>query len=116
MIARYERSLLLKALTEKGTSLITYVAKLSTDPLLFKDIMKLDSIVHDVNSDEEVFYAVIADAGEKILTSRLSSLNTGQPQIAALVSAVPQEAEVQGSCRGNKKSRGDDRAVRSHYR
>jgi methyl-accepting chemotaxis protein len=104
LIARYEQVLLRRSLQEKGTSLISYIAKLSKDALVMKDGIQLDGIVHEVNRDEEVVYAVIRDAGGAFLTSRFSSLNSQVPGIKAIISGLPQDSELPDILAGIKKA------------
>ncbi len=104
MIARYERTLLQRSLEEKGNSLISYVAKLSKDPLVLKDSIQLDGIVHEVIRGEDVVYAVIRDAGGAILTSRFSSLNSQAPEIKAVIEGLPGDSELPSILAAIKKT------------
>ncbi len=94
LIARYERTMLRRSLEDKGASLASYIAKLGKDPLVMKDAIQLDGIVHEVIRDEEVVYAVIRNAGGAIVTSRFSSLNSQAPGIKTVVSTLPKDSEL----------------------
>src|SRR3990172_7108104 len=75
LIALSERAMLKRSLLDKGQSLGSYIAKLSRDPLIMKDSIQLDSIVDELNKDEEDVYTVIKDSSGNLLTSRSSSIN-----------------------------------------
>lgn len=94
LIARNEKVLLRHSLEEKGSSLVSYIAKLSKDSLIMKDSIQMDSIVHELNKDEEVVYTLIRDAGGNILTSRFSSLNSQVPGIKELIEGLPKDSEL----------------------
>ncbi len=94
LIARYEQVLLRRSLNEKGNSLISYIAKLSKDPLVMKDHLQLDGIVHEVTRDEEVVYAVIKDSGGNVVTTRFSSVNSQASDIKTVLSGLPKDSEL----------------------
>ena len=94
LIARYERQVLRRSLQDKGSSLISYIAKLSGDALLMKEGIKLDGIVHEVNRDSEVVYAVIRDKSDSLVTSRFSSLNSQLPGIREIVATLSKDSEL----------------------
>jgi methyl-accepting chemotaxis protein len=94
LIARNEKVLLRHSLEKKGSSLVSYIAKLSKDPLIMKDSIQLDSIVHELNKDEEVVYTLIRDAAGNILTSRFSSLNSQVPGIKEIIEGLPKDSEL----------------------
>ncbi len=94
LIAKNERDMLKQSLLEKGQSLGSYISKISREPLLLKDYIQLDSIVKEVNKDQEVAYAAISDNGGKILTSLYGSLNYQIPHIKAIASGLPKDSEL----------------------
>jgi len=94
LIARYERTLLRRSIEEKGISLISYVAKLSKDPLVMKDGIQMDGIVHEVTRDEEVVYALLKDPTGALLTSRFSSLNAQSPVTKKVVTRLPKDTDL----------------------
>ena len=54
VIAINERKMLKHSLMTKGSSFISYIAKLSLDPLVMKDSIQLDSLVNEANKDEDI--------------------------------------------------------------
>jgi methyl-accepting chemotaxis protein len=106
LIARYQRALLRQSLEEKGNSLISYIAKLSKDPLVMKDSILLDGIVHELNRDAEVMYAVISDSSGNILTSRFSSFNSQIPGVKTITAELPRDSELQDIIAAIKKAGG----------
>ncbi|HAR46556.1 MAG TPA: methyl-accepting chemotaxis protein, partial [Nitrospiraceae bacterium] len=93
-IALNERDILKRSLLAKGRSLSSYIAHLSRDPLIEKDQLPLDSIVNEINRDEEVAYAFVRDAGGTILTSQFASLNRKTPGLQAALAKVPKDSEM----------------------
>ncbi|HLE41365.1 MAG TPA: methyl-accepting chemotaxis protein, partial [Nitrospirota bacterium] len=104
LIALSERSMLKHSLMDKGQSLGSYIAKLSKDPLITKNSIQLDSIVNELNKDEEVVYTVIKDAGGNLLTSRYASLNLGVPGLKALTARLPKDSEMPDIIEAIKKA------------
>ena len=93
-IALNERKLLKQSLLEKGRSLGTYMAKISKEQLILQDYIYLDSIVQEVNMDQEVAYAYVQDAEETILTSSAAGINMQAPGVRSTISSYPEEAEL----------------------
>jgi len=75
LLQRRERRLLLTELERKGLSTASFVAKLSVEPLLLQDILKLDAIVTDVCKDSQIVYAFILDGEGRRLTTPGASVN-----------------------------------------
>jgi methyl-accepting chemotaxis protein len=94
LLARHESELLRRSLEDKGNSLIAYVAKLSTDPMTMNDLYQLDSIVNEVNRNEDVLYTVIRNASGTIMTSPVSSMNTRRPDTEKLIRDLPKNSEL----------------------
>ena len=94
MIIYNENSLLQKSLQNKGQSLGGYIAKLSGDPLLLKDNLKLDDIVNEVNKDDEVAYAVIKDKTDRIVTTSFASFNYQLKELKAVTAKLPADMEI----------------------
>ncbi len=93
-IAQNERKMLRQSLLDKGQSLGSYIAKLSKDPLIMKDYIRLDAIVKDITKDPEVAYATVQDAGGKMLTSLYSSINYQVPGLKAATATVSKDGEL----------------------
>lgn len=94
-IAKNEQRMLQQSLLAKGESLGSYMAKLSTDPLVLQDYIQLDSIVKEVNKDPEVAFAVIQDTSGKLLTSLYASVNYRLPGLEAMTSSLPEDSEIE---------------------
>jgi methyl-accepting chemotaxis protein len=60
------------------------LARMSVDPLLFKDVMKLDATVEGARGVPGLLYAYVADKEGKPLTSLLGSMNPANPVAKAL--------------------------------
>ncbi len=87
-LQRRERRLLLAELERKGLSTASFVAKLSVEPLLLKDVLKLDAIVSDVCKDSQIVYAFVLDGQGQPLTTPGASINPADgPAKAAAQSA-----------------------------
>ena len=95
VIALNEGQMLNRSLLTKGKSFASYIAKLSTDPLIMKDGIQLDSIVSDANKDEDILYAVIYDANGDLYTSQYASINYRSPRLKPILSSIPKESELQ---------------------
>jgi methyl-accepting chemotaxis protein len=94
LIAWSESSLLTRALLDKGRSLGSFAAELSKDAVLMQDFIRLDSIVNEVNKDDEVVYAVILDNAGEPASSRFASLSKQSPALKGLLANLPKEAEL----------------------
>jgi methyl-accepting chemotaxis protein len=92
MIARNERAMLRESLFDKGQSLGTYIAKLAKEPIIMKDFIQLDTIVKELNKDQEVAYAVIQDDQGRPLTTLSASINYQVPGLKAIASSLPKDS------------------------
>ena len=93
-IALNERKLLMQSLMEKGRSLGSYMAKLSKEQLILQDYIYLDSIVQEVNMDQEVAYAFVMDAEDTMLTSTSAGINSQAPGLKDVIASFPEDAEL----------------------
>ena len=75
IIALNEWWTLRDALMTKGHSFASYIANLSKDPLIMKDSIQLDSLVKEINKDEDILYCLIEDAQGNLMTSQYASIN-----------------------------------------
>jgi len=92
IIAMNERAQMKQSLLGKGQSLGAYIAKLSREPLLSRDYVQLDAIVKEVNSDQEVAYAIVLDKDDKPRTTTYASLNFQLSGLKAATAALPRDA------------------------
>jgi X-X-X-Leu-X-X-Gly heptad repeat protein len=104
LIARHDGQMLEQSLREKGSSLASYMAKLSKDPLIGKDSLQLDAIVKEVNKDAEIVYAAVADAGRTLLTSKFASLNYKAPGLKSITDTLHNDSEIKDVVDAVRKS------------
>jgi PAS domain S-box-containing protein len=95
VVAVNEWVTLKNSLTTKGRSFASYIAKLSLDPLIMKDNIRLDSIVNEANKDEDILYAIIGDAQGNHITSQYASINYQSPRLKAILSRLSKDSEFQ---------------------
>lgn len=84
----------LKALQEKGKSMALLVSKMSIDPVLYKDTLKIDSIVTDACKDDEVLYAFVYDNQGKLLNTAIAGLDVDDKELKEIVGNVTISEEV----------------------
>ena len=84
-----------RALVTKGRSFATYIAKLSSEPMVMKDEIQLDAIVSDANNDEDILFAVIHNTAGKLVTSQFASINYRSPRLKSILKNQPKESELQ---------------------
>lgn len=94
VIAVSERSTLERSLETKGQSLASFIGKMSEDPLLLRDALRLDAIVNDANKDEDVLFTFIRDSSGALLTSQYASINFRSPLIKTILRDHPRDAEL----------------------
>lgn len=81
-------------LRHRGESMASYIAKLSQDPLITSDFIRLDNFVNEANKDEDIVYAVIHDMNGNILTSHFASLNFRAEMLKQILAGLPRESEL----------------------
>lgn len=94
MIALNERARFEYSLRTKGLSFASYIAKLSLDPLVMRDVLQLDSLVNEANKDEEIAYTLIHDAQGNLITSQYASINYLLERLRTTLSQVPKDSDV----------------------
>lgn len=94
VIAINERKLLMHSLTTKGQNFVSYIAKLSIDPLIMKDTIQLDYFVNEAKKDEDIIYIVIEDADENIITSQYASINYQSPRLKTILPELSKDSEL----------------------
>ena len=81
-------------LKHKGDGMASYIAKLSQDPLITGDLIRLDYFVNEANKDDDVVYAVICDMNGNIRTSRFAGLNYRSEMLMPILAGLPRESEL----------------------
>jgi signal transduction histidine kinase len=94
LISVNERTMLRHSLIDKGTGLASYIAKLSKEPLIMKDMIELDTIVNQAIKSEEILYAIIQDGQGNVLTSQYASIDYTWPQVRDIVSVLPRDSKT----------------------
>jgi PAS domain S-box-containing protein len=94
VIALNEKRMLESSLTAKGRSFASYIAKLSIDPLVMRDNIQLDSIVHEANIDADIVYTIIKNAQGNVITSQFASINYQSPGLKGVLSGLSKESEL----------------------
>ncbi|GAB4545693.1 MAG: hypothetical protein Fur0020_14660 [Thermodesulfovibrionia bacterium] len=81
----------LNALYDKGNGLSTLLAKMSIDPVLYKDTLKIDSIVTDAIKDTDVIYALVYDEKDKLLNTPQAGLDLQDEELTSVVGSKPND-------------------------
>ena len=68
-------------LENRGRELGLFLGKAGTDPLLYKDIIKLDGLASDAVKSKEMLYTYVADASGKSLSTVRASFNMDDPDV-----------------------------------
>jgi methyl-accepting chemotaxis protein len=69
----------------RGRELGLFLGKAGTDPILFKDIIKLDALAADAVKSQEMLYTYVADASGKALSTVRASFNMDDPDVKRVV-------------------------------
>jgi PAS domain S-box-containing protein len=93
IISFNEKELLENSLITKGKSFISYIAKISQDPLIMKERVALDSIVSEANKDDDILYTVIFDAQDTPVTSQYASINYHSQKVAKILQKLSKDSE-----------------------
>ena len=94
LIALNESRLLKKSLENKGKSLGAYIALISQDPLVTKDLIQLDSTVSEINKDDDILFTFISNAKGVVVTSLFASINYQSPTLKAVLASLPKSMEL----------------------
>lgn len=94
LIALNEKRILSNSLTNKGQSLGSYIALISQDPLVTRDIIQLDSIVSEINKDEDILFTFISNDQGTIVTSQFASINYQSPNLKNLLATLSANVEL----------------------
>jgi two-component system, sensor histidine kinase and response regulator len=95
IIALNEERSLGRSLQTKGRALASYIAMLSQEPLMAKDGIQLDSIVSEVNRDDDILYTIIRDEQLNLVTSQYASINYRSSRMKTILSGLPKERDLE---------------------
>ncbi|MEI6259964.1 MAG: PAS domain S-box protein, partial [Deltaproteobacteria bacterium] len=85
IIATSEDRVLMDSLMSTGQSLASYMAKISSDPLIMKDSIQLDEIVMGATRGDNIAYAIVYDEQDAPITSQYASVNYQMPNINSIL-------------------------------
>lgn len=85
------RNAQLTALSDKGNGLSLLLSKMSIDPVLYKDTLKIDSIVTDAIKDSDVIYALVYDEKDKLLNTLQAGLDLQDEELKGIVGSNPND-------------------------
>ncbi len=74
LTARRERGMLTTQLEARAGTIAALVGQLCVDPLLYRDVLRLDAIVSEVAQQQDVTYAMVKDAGGEWVTTILGGV------------------------------------------
>jgi methyl-accepting chemotaxis protein len=69
----------------RGRELGLFLGKAGTDPILFKDIIKLDALVSEAVKAQDMVYTYVVDASGKALTTSNAGFNRENPDVKRVV-------------------------------
>jgi methyl-accepting chemotaxis protein len=72
-------------LEKRGRELGLFLGKAGTDPLLYKDVIKLDGLVSDAVRSEDMLYAYVVDAAGKPLSTVRASFTGEHPEVKKIL-------------------------------
>jgi len=94
IIATNEGRVLMDSLMSTGQSLASYIATISSNPLIMKDTIQLDEIVMGAARDDNIAYVVICDAKGVPITSQYASINYNIPIIKSILLSLPRDNDL----------------------
>ncbi len=94
IIATNEGRVLMDSLMSTGQSLASYIATISSNPLIIKDTIQLDEIVMDAARDNNIAYVVICDAKGVPITSQYASINYNIPIIKSILLSLSPDNDL----------------------
>jgi HAMP domain-containing protein len=95
IIATNENRVLMDSLMSTGQSLASYMAKISSDPLIMKEGIQLDEIVMGAARGDNIAYAIIYDEQGAPTTSLYASINYNMPNINSILLKFSMAYELQ---------------------
>lgn len=72
-------------LKEKVKSVTHFVGRSSIDPILYKDILKIDAIIEDMIKDSDIVYALVYDNSGNLLNTLQTGIDINDHEIKNLV-------------------------------
>lgn len=72
-------------LKEKVESVTHFVSRSSIDPILYKDILKIDAIIEDVIKDSDIVYAFVYDNADNILNTPKTAIDINDYEIKNII-------------------------------
>jgi PAS domain S-box-containing protein len=94
VIAINEKLMLERSLTSKGLSLATNIARRNENALIIKGSTRLDTVLSELITDEEVVYTVIKDAQGKLLTTQFESMNFKWPGLKEVLPDLSKDLDM----------------------
>ncbi len=86
--------LLQESLTSKGKSLASNIAKRNENALMISGAIRLENVLVELITDEEIAYTTIMDNQGKILTSQFESINYNWPELKEILPKLAQNSEL----------------------
>jgi len=75
----------------RGRELGLFLGKAGTDPILYKDIIKLDSLVSEAVKSQDMLYTYVVDASGKALTTVHAGFNLANDDVKGIVGKTGSE-------------------------
>jgi PAS domain S-box-containing protein len=94
VIAFNERNMLKDSLTTKGLSYASNIAKRNENALIVGGGIKLDSVLSELITDEEIIYTIIEDNEKNILTTQFESINYKWPGLKEILPTLSRDSEL----------------------
>lgn len=79
------RNAQLSLLNEKIKGISHFVGRSSTDPILYKDILKIDAIIEDTVKDGDIVYALIYDEKGNLLNTANTGIDPEDPDVKNII-------------------------------
>jgi PAS domain S-box-containing protein len=93
-IALNVKTTLDNALTNKGLSFATNIAKRNENALIMNGNTQLSTVYSELLTDEEIIYTVIKDQSGKILTTQFESINFKWPGLKNILPLLSRDSEL----------------------
>jgi len=75
MAIKEKQNIIITSLNEKGQNTGSILSKLIIDPLLYQDVLKIDSIIHTALADKKIAYVFVTDKNGKVLNTVWEATN-----------------------------------------
>ncbi|MBU4237398.1 MAG: PAS domain S-box protein [Proteobacteria bacterium] len=87
-------SMLQESLTSKGRSLATNIVKRNENAMMISGNTRLENVLTELITDEEIAYTTIADNQGKLLTSQFESINYNWPGLNEILPKLPKGIDL----------------------